>query len=118
MELSRIDMFGTTLELESAFNEAYRYATESHVNISVEDADHVHDSFTVGQLHEAILDVVSHEQEIATTDSLRRAWKHVDANLHNDDADFVNPKVMKYIVMQAFVRLMADEADIVAYVSR
>ena len=75
MELSPVEIFGTTLELESAFNEAYRYATESHV-ISVEDADHVH------------------------------------------DAKFINPKVMKYIVIQAFIRLMADEADIVAYVSR
>ena len=118
MKLSSVEMFGmVALELESAFNEAYRYATESHV-ISVEDADHVHDSFTVGQLHEAILDVVSREQEIATTDSLRRAWKYIDANLHNDDAKFINPKVMKYIVIQAFIRLMADEADIVAYVSR
>ena len=117
MELSPVEMFGANLELESAFNEAYRYA-ESRVNISVEDAYHVHDSFTAGQLHEAILDVLKREQKIATTDSLRRAWKHVDATLHNDDADFVNPKIMKYIVMQAFVRLMADEADIIAYVSR
>ena len=115
MKLSPVEMFGMTLlRLESAFNEA----RESHVNISVEDADHVHDSFTVGQLHEAILDVVVREQEIATTDSLRRAWKHVDECLHDDDADSVNPKVIKYVIVQAFVRLMADEAAIVAYVSR